>query len=209
MGPAGAVGGAAAGALNFAQSGVNTAIDMNARNQQLGINNNATMGSLSSNMATSGIIRDTNYELAQSVAQGDYANAIAGVNAKVQDAKMTQPTTAGQVGGEAFNLATYRWGVDLKVKMLQPQVMAAIGEFWLRYGYAINRFTKIPDSLMVMDKFTYWKCKEVYVTEADCPETFKQTLRGILEKGVTVWRNPADIGNVDTATNAPLAGVYI
>jgi len=209
MGPAGAVGGAASGALNFAQNGVNTAIDMNARNQQLGINNQATMGSLSSNMDTAGIIRDTNYQLAQSVAQGDYANAIAGINAKVQDAKMTQPTTAGQVGGEAFNLATYRWGVDLKVKMLQPQVMAAIGEFWLRYGYAINRFTTLPDSLMVMDKFTYWKCKEVYVTEADCPETFKQTLRGILEKGVTVWKNPSDIGTIDTATNAPLDGVRI
>jgi hypothetical protein len=209
MGPMGALTGGAAGAMGWAQSGLNTAVDMNARNSQLGVSNTAAMSSLLSNQQTAGLVRDTNWDLAQFSANGDYQNAIAGINAKVQDAKMIQPTTAGQIGGDAFNLATYRWGVDLKVKMLQPQVMNAIGEFWLRYGYAINRFTKMPASLMVMDKFTYWKCKELYVTAANCPETFKQTLRGIFEKGVTVWKNPADIGNIDTATNAPLAGVYI
>lgn len=209
MGPAGAVGGAMGGALNFAQSAVQTGIDIHGRNQQLGINNQAAMASLNSNQAAAGYVRDTNKDLAEFSAQGDYANAIAGINAKVQDAKMIQPTTAGQVGGDAFNLATYRWGVDLKIKTLQPQVMNAIGEFWLRYGYAVNRFSKMPASLMVMDKFTYWKCKEVYVTGANCPETFKQTLRGIFEKGVTVWKNPQDIGNIDTATNMPLAGVEI
>jgi hypothetical protein len=209
MGPAGAAGGALGGALNFAQSGVNTAIDMHGRNQQLGINNSAVMASLQSNQNTGAFIRDTNYGLAEYAAQGDYANAIAGVNAKVQDAKMTQPTTAGQVGGDAFNLAAYRWGVDIKIKMLQPAVMNAIGEFWLRYGYAVNRFTKMPASLMVMDRFTYWKCKEVYIVSANCPETYKQTLRGIFEKGVTVWKNPADIGTIDTAKNNPLSGVRI
>ena len=209
MGPMGALTGGASGALNWAQSGLNNAVDMNARNQQLGVSNTAALSSLTSNQQSAGLVRDTNWDLAQFSANGDYANAIAGINAKVQDAKLTQPTTAGQVGGDAFNLATYRWGVDLKVKTLQPQVMAAIGEFWLRYGYAVNRFTRMPASLMVMDKFTYWKCKEVYVTHAECPETFKQTLRGIFEKGVTVWKNPTDIGNVDTATNAPLAGVVL
>lgn len=209
MGPAGAAGGAAGGALNFAQSGVNTAIDMNTRNQQLGVNYQLGASQLASQQANAGFIRDTNRDLAEFSAQGDYANAIAGVNAKVQDAKMTQPTTAGQVGGDAFNLATYRWGVDLKIKIVQPQVMAAIGEFWLRYGYAVNRFTKMPPTFMVMTKFTYWKCKEVYVTSAQCPETFKQTIRGIFEKGVTVWKNPADIGTIDTATNQPLLGVTL
>lgn len=208
-GPAGAAGGMMGGALNFAQSGVNTAIDAMARNSQYGINSGMQNEQLRESQRNSGFVRDTNKDLADFSAQGDYANAIAGINAKVQDAKMIQPTTAGQVGGDAFNLATYRWGVDLKVKMLQPQVMNAIGEFWLRYGYAVNRFSRMPASLMVMDKFTYWKCKEVYVVEADCPETFKQTLRGIFEKGVTVWKNPNDIGNIDTATNAPLQGVTI
>jgi hypothetical protein len=42
-----------------------------------------------------------------------------------------------------------------------------------------------------------------------CPESFKQTLRGIFEKGVTVWNNPADMGNIDIGTNTPRTGVTL
>ena len=209
MGPAGAVGGAMGGALNFAQSAVQTGIDIGSRNQQLGINNQAAMAALNSNQGAAGYIRDTNKDLAEFSAQGDYANAIAGINAKVQDAKMIQPTTAGQIGGDAFLLAAYRWGVDIKIKTLQPQVLHAIAQFWCRYGYAVNRFTVMPASLNVMTQFTYWKCKEVYITNAECPEAFKQTLRGIFEKGVTVWRTAGQIGNYDITANMPLDGVTL
>ena len=209
MGPMGAAGGAAGGAFNAAMGALNTSIDVAARTQSTNIGTGLSAGVNRSQTAHMGYVANTNNDLARFSANGDYANAIAGINAKVQDAKMTQPTTAGQVGGDAFTLATYRWGVDVRVKMLQPAIKEAIGEFWLRYGYAVNRFTTMPETFMVMDKFTYWKLKEAYITEADCPETFKQTLRGIFEKGVTVWGNPSDIGNVDTATNAPLAGVTL
>jgi len=196
-------------AQGVANAAVSYAINTNQANQSNAISTGLSAGVNRSQTANMGYIRDTNLDLAKFSANGDYANAIAGVNAKVQDAKLTQPTTSGQVGGDAFLLATYRWGVELKVKMVQPAVMNAIGEFWLRYGYAVNRFSVMPASLMVMDRFTYWKCKEVYLTAANCPETFKQTLRGIFEKGVTVWKNPADIGNIDTAENEPLSGVTI
>jgi hypothetical protein len=196
-------------AQGVANAAVSYAINTNQANQSNAISTGLSGGVNRSQTANMGYVRDTNLDLARFSANGDYANAIAGVNAKVQDAKLTQPTTSGQVGGDAFLLSTYRWGVELKVKMVQPAVMNAIGEFWLRYGYAVNRFTTMPASLMVMDRFTYWKCKEVYLTASNCPETFKQALRGIFEKGVTVWKNPADIGNIDTAENEPLAGVTI
>jgi len=38
---------------------------------------------------------------------------------------------------------------------------------------------------------------------------FKQAIRGIFEKGVTVWANPADIGTIDIGDNAPLEGVIL
>jgi hypothetical protein len=196
-------------AQGVANAAVSYAINTNQANQSNAISTGLSSSVNRSSTSNMGYVRDTNLDLAKFSANGDYANAIAGVNAKVQDAKLTQPTTSGQVGGDAFLLSTYRWGVELKVKMVQPAVMNAIGEFWLRYGYAVNRFTTMPASLMVMDRFTYWKCKEVYLTASNCPETFKQALRGIFEKGVTVWKNPADIGNIDTAENEPLAGVTI
>jgi hypothetical protein len=208
-GPAGVVAGAGMGLGNALVSGVQTAIDVDRNNQALGISNSLAQGNNTASNATAAYMRDTNKDLATFSANGDYQNALAGINAKVQDAKLTQPTTSGQIGGDAFNLATYRWGVDIKVKRLTPAFMNAIGEYWLRYGYAINRFGKMPESFMVMEKFTYWKLKETYITEAHCPEAFKQVIRGIFEKGVTVWRNPSDIGTIDIANNAPLGGVAI
>lgn len=153
--------------------------------------------------------RDTNAAYGAFAAHGDYANEIAGINARVQDAKLIQPTTSGQLGGEASLIANFKWGVFTKFKTLQPAVMATIGEFWLRYGYAINRFGKMPADFKVMSKFTYWKLRETYITSASCPETFKQAIRGIFEKGVTVWTNPNDMGSIDLATNEPLEGVKL
>jgi hypothetical protein len=152
---------------------------------------------------------DTNFAYAQFSAQGDYSNAIAGINAKVQDARLIQPTTAGQLGGDVFNLAMLKWGLFAKVKMLQYAVNVGIGEFWLRYGYAINRFGRMPSDFQVMEKFTYWKLRETYITSSSCPETYRQTIRGIFEKGVTVWANAADIGNIDMADNAPKTGITL
>jgi hypothetical protein len=208
-GPAGAAGGAAAGAMGGAMSGINTALDISARNSSLGVTNSLSAGVNRSQNDLSGFMRDTNKTYGDYAAQGDYQNAIAGINAKVQDARLIQPTTSGQLGGDAFNLATYKWGYDLKVKMIQPSAMATVGEQWLRYGYAVNRFGKMPTSFQVMEKFTYWKLKETYITGAACPEMFKQAIRGIFEKGVTVWANPADIGTIDIGNNAPLEGVIL
>lgn len=185
------------------------AIGTNATSMSNSIGNSASMASNKADTANSQYARDTNLDYANFANQGDYENAIAGIQAKVQDARLIQPTTSGQMGGDAFNLANYKWGYDVKLKMLGGAAMNAVGEKWLRYGYEVNRFGRMPASFMVMEKFTYWKLKETYITGSSCPEYFKQAIRGIFEKGVTVWKNPADIGNIDIADNAPLTGVTI
>ena len=156
-------------------------------------------------------MRDTNKQFADWAARGDYANAIAGINAKVQDAKLIPPTTAGQMGGDAFLLSTIGWGVHAKIKQIQSGVMEVIGEYWLRYGYALNRWVFLPERYMCMEKMTYWKCKEIYIRSSLCPEYYKGVIRGIFEKGVTVWANPDDIGYLDTslAINKPLTGITL
>jgi len=210
---AGGRGGAAGAALSagsgMVTAGVNYAITTQQNNAVLANQNALSTGVNNAQNDNAGFMRDTNKDYGNFAAQGDYQNAIAGINAKVQDARLIQPTTSGQMGGDAFNLATYKWGYDLKLKMIQPSAMAANGEYWLRYGYAVNRFGKMPDSLQVMEKFTYWKVRETYITAAECPEMFKQAIRGIFEKGVTVWANPADIGTIDIGDNAPLEGVIL
>lgn len=156
-----------------------------------------------------GYVRDTNKNLADWAARGDYENSIAGINAKTQDAALIQPSTSGQVGGDAFALVHNSVFFSARFKMIDRAAIAVIGEYWLRYGYAVRRFGAIPVSLMTMTKFTYWKLQETYIIGGPMPESFKQAIRGIFEKGVTVWGNPADIGNIDLANNAPIGGITL
>lgn len=203
MGPAGIAGGVGSAITQ----GLGAAIQADSNNQQMGISTGASRDSNSRSNSLTGQIADSNKGYADMAAQGDYANAIAGINAKVQDAKLIQPTTSGQMGGESFLLANYQWGYDLKVKLMDSGAMRTLGEFWLRYGYNVNTFYRMPESLMCMTNFTYWKLKETYILSSKCPEEYRQTLRGIFEKGVTVWSNPNDIGRIDTSDNTPLGGI--
>ena len=57
-----------------------------------------------------------------------------------------------------------------------------------------------------MSNFTYWKMQQVQVN-GTLPELFKETIRGIFEKGVTVWTNPNNINNIDLADNDIVEGV--
>ena len=46
------------------------------------------------------------------------------------------------------------------------------------------------------------------ISRSTMPETFRQTIRGIFEKGVTVWhKDQTMIGRIDWANNKPLKGI--
>lgn len=170
--------------------------------------NNARTGAQNSN---SSYMRDSNKAYADFAAKGDYAQSIAGINAKAQDMKAVAPTTIGQVGGETFAFQYTQWRIFAKVKMIQPANLRSIGEYWLRYGYKINRpmnFGGAITKLSVMSKFTYWRMSEVYLRAGSCPENYRMSIRGILTKGVTVWNNPNDLGMIDPATNDPIVANY-
>ncbi|WP_298049159.1 hypothetical protein [uncultured Bifidobacterium sp.] len=154
-------------------------------------------------------LADMNRSLASATAAGDYANTIAGINAQVQQTQVTPPTTVGALGGDSFNLANGIFGVMVRFRRIGDAAMRSIGEFWLRYGYYVQRFTTMPNSCMAMSNFTYWKVHELYLRSSTCPEEFRLTIRGIFESGVTVWRDPAKIGVTDYADNAPLDNITI
>lgn len=212
-GPAGMLGGAALGGLSGVIGAVKGTMtnDMSvlASNDQLAIRSGSSRAANSAQGATGAYMRDSNKALADWAAKGDYANAIAGMNAKLQDAKMMQPSVSGQMGGDAFNLIHGLTGVTIKWKVIDQAAIAVIGDYWLRYGYAVQRAMLLPNDLAVMSRFTYWKLAETYIRSSRLPEALKQIIRGILEKGVTVWRTPDDIGIVDPAANEILPGISI
>lgn len=202
-------GGIAGGLGSAVMSGFATAIQTNQNNANLSLRDATANAQIGAATGQSTYIRDTNKSLADWAARGDYENTIAGINARVQDARLTQPSTSGQMGGEALNLIFDAVELSARFKMIDRSAIRTIGEYWLRYGYAVRQFGRIPDNFQAMTKFTYWKLSETYLTSAPMPETFKQAIRGIFEKGVTVWANPQYIGVIDIADNMPLEGIRL
>lgn len=203
----GDVGGAAMGVANVALGAANTALNSNWINQTTSAQVGAATQTTQNNVANQGYTRDTNYDYAAYAAQGDYMNAIQGIQAKVRDMNVTQPTTSGQFGGQVFNASEGLLGVLVKWKRIKPNFMRQVGDFWLRYGYYVNRWLTPPQDLKCMENFTYWKMQSVALSTTEVPEVFKETIRGIFEKGVTVWSDPDKMYRVDLADNDPLEGV--
>jgi hypothetical protein len=152
------------------------------------------------------IVSQANYGLASYAAQGDYQNAIAGINAQVQQMQLTPPTTSGALGGDMFNLSNGIMGVLVRFKTCAPSALRAAGEYMLRYGYFVQRFVTPPASLECMEKFTFWQMQEAYV-RGTLPEEYRLTIKGMFERGVTVWNKPEYIGVTDWADNEPLPGI--
>ena len=214
-GAAGAIAGAAIGAWTNQRTYDN---DVSSANQQLAntqaTNNASTSQANAYSLAQTNLgnqqtmqLADLNRQLAQATAQGDYANVIAGINAQVQQTQTTPPTTSGALGGDSFNLANGIIGVCVKFRRLSDAALHTIGEYWLRYGYYVQRFMPLPADLMAMSHFTYWKVHELYLRSSTCPEEYRLTIKGIFESGVTVWTDPDRIGVTDYADNDPLPGI--
>lgn len=214
-GVVGAVAGTAIGAVTN-QMSYSNAVDSNSQqlSNTLTTNGATTSQSNAYSLATTNLsnqqtmqFADMNKQLAQATAQGDYENTIAGINAQVQQTQTVPPTTSGALGGDAFNLANGLIGVMVRFRQIPPAAMRSIGEVWLRYGYYVQRFMKLPENLMAMSNFTYWKLHELYVRSSTCPEEYRLTVKGIFESGVTVWADPDKIGVTDYADNVPLSGI--
>ena len=221
---AGAVGGAMGAIGTLAQNGVNNYSTL----RSAAISNHTAAANTANTTATnaaqtsqantyasaatglsnqlSGVISQSNLNLANYAAKGDYQNAIAGINAQVQQMQLTPPTTSGALGGDMFNLSNGIMGVLVRFKMCAPSALRAAGEYMLRYGYFVQRFITPPASLECMEKFTFWQMQEAYV-RGTLPEEYRLTIKGMFERGVTVWDKPEYIGVTDWADNNPLPGI--
>jgi hypothetical protein len=198
----GNVGGAISSALN---TGVDVVFN-NMGNQQAQQfrNQNTALGNSQRTQAT-----DLNNSYAQQAAQGDYENQIAAIHAKVQDAQLIEPSTSGAVGGD--NMQYVNGGIYATLRYKHPAHNALWNtiRFWWRYGYEVDRWLFPPQSLQTMTRATFWKMTQCYLSSATCPEPYRMTIRGIFEKGVTVYNNPNDIGHLDFEyDNNPITQQY-
>lgn len=131
----------------------------------------------------------------RSTAQSDVNNTLA--EHKLESPFINGMTQNGQTS------ATRPMAMFVNVMTQDKGAIAAAGDQFLRYGYALNRQWTIRD-FNVMRHFTYWKCPEVWCNqEGDAIEDAQNTIKKILGDGTTVWRKPEEIGAVSIYDNLP------
>lgn len=140
---------------------------------------------------------DANYQLQRWAARGDYAQSIAGIDASVQDAQMLPPTISNTFGGgmAAFLGARGLFAWYIKACTVTHDVGERIAAYWDRFGYAVGEYIDIGHDWLLTESFTYWKCQDtVLATSTQLEEGVKAVIRGVFEKGVTIWASPAILG---------------
>ena len=188
----GNIGGAAAG---IAQTGLNylgAQASQNAQNAQFANNQR-----LQSNVA------DMNYQLGQYMVQSNQQQAIASINASVQDTQLTPPSIVGQQGGGLFNLRNGLITVFERIKYLPEQVYENVKLYFQRYGYAFGQWVDVPQQLNVMSDFSYYKLLDLTLECATANETESEAIRGIFARGVTVYSDPAKLTGGRVSDNVP------
>lgn len=177
-------------------------------NAQNTVANATGAGSFNARLSGQSDIADNNLELARNAAKGDYQNAIAGINATVQDAALTPPSTIGQSGGQGFNWKNGLVCITVTYKTLSGASLSAVADYFRRYGYSVRRFLSLGSvrHMLCMSKFAYWRAMGASITCADANESERETMRGIIEKGVTLWDVPESIGNTAATDNTARDG---
>lgn len=210
LGPAGAVVGGLIGAGGAA---VNAGLNLwetdiqNGRNAQLTAQGNANAQSqLDISQGVTGANRDATNKLANWAARGDYQAAEAGILASVQQTESLAPSAGAMPQGSIDAMARRGMAIRARVKTIDKGTAVRIGEYWLRYGYTINEYMPIPSDLMCMENFTYWKMAECNLEYGPMPELYRDAIRGMFEKGITIHRSPESIGR--DVENAPILRNY-
>lgn len=146
---------------------------------------------------------DENYDLQGTAMQGDYQQRIAQLSATQRDAEITPPSVVGAAGGNGWNYAQGLLGFRTRIMTLAEDQAMIVLEYFKWFGYAIHERIEMPADLRLMSTFTYWKLQESYI-EGTLTESAKQTIRGIFERGTTVWNRPGDIllGRVNNGINS-------
>lgn len=108
------------------------------------------------------------------------------------------PIQRGTYSGDATLDLFERRGIQFKVRTQRECDIAQAGDMMLRFGYALNQNWDVEASgLKIMKHFTYWKAQDVWVNDGSgVTNTARYAIQSILERGVTVWNDPDEIGKV-------------
>lgn len=125
-------------------------------------------------------------------AQTNLTQAQRNYQATVRDLERSRATDIATPTGSATLDIYGTRGVQVRVMTQSDGIVRRMGDMFLRYGYTLHENVESP-SLNVMKYFTYWQGDPVVYGQA--PTTAVTEIKRLFNAGVTVWRDPSNIGH--------------
>ncbi len=187
----------------------NNCLNKQTNNTKTTMNTNAT-NTAAAMRANADATRDTGNDNATYTRQVGVLNAKEnleashdGVQYDLYHARMSAPVQLTPDKGNAYAYLGMYNGVQFKVRTMPDGDIRQIGDTFLRYGYALNQMWDVAESgLCPMSHFCYWKAEDIWVDDRQSSNNAVQGLIiNMFLRGVTVWKNPDEIGRIDIHVN--------
>lgn len=187
----------------------NTAFSLQTDNTNSTMNANA-LNNATTMRANSDATRDTGNDNARYTRDVSILNAKENLEAaqyamqyERYDSHMRAPIQVTPSDGNYLPYYEGNNGVQFKIKTMANGDVRQIGDTFMRYGYALNQVWNIDESgLCPMSHFCYWKAGDIWVDDRESSNNLVQeTMINIFMRGVTVWKNPDEIGKVSIYDN--------
>lgn len=119
-----------------------------------------------------------------------------------KNSKLQAPVKYSEYSGDMSQDVYMRRGVRLNVRTQSKSAIAQVGDAMLRFGYALHRVWDMSNGFHYGTHFTFWKAEDIWINDGSgVANAATNAIGQILMKGVTVWRNPNEIGTIGIYNN--------
>ena len=124
------------------------------------------------------------------------------VEAQYLNNRLGNPVLETKYSGDAYPDVFERRGLRMNIRTQTKSAIAQAGDGMLRYGYALHRVWDMANGFHYGKHFTFWKAEDIWINEGSgLAGNAVNVIGDILLKGVTIWRNPDEIGKVPIYDN--------
>ena len=194
-------------ALTSAQAGnAQTSNNMQALNSNVSTNAKSSMQqtavsgtAAAQNSLTTGSAANTSATMYANAAR-DRSTVTSAIANQQNQAALGEPSTFGDFANGDY--ATSRpLALFSNVVTQDEYTIRMCGDDFLRYGYSYGAQWKFNGDWCPMRHFTYWRLSDFWVKGLQIPDMYVDKLRFFLFGGVTVWKDPNDIGRISLYQN--------
>lgn len=162
--------------------------------------NSAAADMTANSAATANTNADTTRGQTVNNAKRGMLNTRSNIDAAWRDLTNRPASPVGSYTGDNFRQATRLDTMTIKIVTEDNGAIAAAGDWMLRYGIASNKLYNRPD-LTSCKHYTYWHAADIWAVCPYAQNEQMQTIRNIFQNGVTIWKQPDEIGGDFTHEN--------